>query len=133
MNEVTAESNPFGADFKIKTLNGYVKYIGKFEKRDLTYRAEVTGQQKFQKGDCFKVDVDLLRHLDQRKCEKVIFKEVATGHLFSISYDKFLTKGWQYPKDCNLKVQGIFQPSWMCARKWFRERYKGIVINEPEE
>jgi hypothetical protein len=119
MNEVFTEGNPMSTDFYITTVNGYKKYIGKLNKSDRTFRKDLQAQHRFQKAGCLGIDVDLLRHLDRLKCEKVQFNEVATGKKYDIPYELFLTKGFQYPRECNTKAQDKFQPSYMCNEKWF--------------
>jgi len=104
--------------FKIITINGYKKYIGSFDKNTKIFRKEINNSHKFMKAQSLGIDAGLLDHLNELKCEKIRLVEKGIK-VWDIDYDKFITKGWQYPRDCNTKAQSRFQPSYIAHEKWW--------------
>jgi len=133
MNEIYKESNQISVDFYIYTINKYKKYVGSFKRKDKVFRKDISTQHIFHEANSFGIDAGLVPELDKLGCVKIILKYTVNGHYFSIDYKKFLTKGWEYPKK-GQKVKGIFQSSFVVARKYWRERDKfGNIIYEPQE
>lgn len=133
MNEVYKESNPIAVDFFIYTKNRYKKYIGVFKQSDKVFRKEISTQHIFHEANSLGIDAGLVPELDRLGCQKIILTYTVNNHYFSIEYKKFLTKGWEYPKK-GQKVQGMFQSSFVVARKHWRERDKfGNILYEPQK
>lgn len=134
-HEIFLQGDPLSPEimFYIYTVTNRRIYVGMFNRKDKTFRKEITEKHKFHKAQALGIDAGLLEHLDRLKCEKIILKEKGICY-HSIAYEKFLTKGWQYPRDCNTKAQVRFQPSYIAHQKWWRKRdWSGKVIQEGQQ
>jgi len=135
-NTVYKNSDPLSdiISFHIYTKNNFIKYVGTFNKKDKVFRKDINESHKFHKADSFGIDAGIIDHLDKLDCIKIILKNTTNGDYYSIPYERFLTKGWVYPRTINTKVQGEFQPSFIASRKWWRIRNRiGDIIQEPLE